>query len=75
MKGGSAIIGPDSKYVVDPVFEEPCIIYADLELDRITEGHLFLDTDRSLLTSRHLSPGGERRTSKERNLRAGEQGS
>jgi nitrilase len=45
MKGGSAVIGPDSKYVVDPVFEEPCIIYADLELDRITEGHLLLDTD------------------------------
>jgi nitrilase len=45
MKGGSAVIGPDSRYVVDPVFEEPCIIYADLELERITEGHLLLDTD------------------------------
>ena len=45
MKGGSAVIGPDCKYVVDPVFEEPCIIYADLELDRIAEGHQLLDTD------------------------------
>ncbi len=45
MKGGSAVIGPDSKYVVEPVFEEPCIIYADLEADRIAEGHQLLDTD------------------------------
>ncbi len=45
MKGGSAVIGPDYRYVVDPVFEEQCIIYAELELDRITEGHLLLDTD------------------------------
>ncbi|TKJ29438.1 MAG: nitrilase [Chloroflexi bacterium B3_Chlor] len=45
MKGGSAVIGPDSKYIVEPVFEEQCIIYADVELDRITEGHQLLDTD------------------------------
>ncbi len=45
MKGGSAVIGPDSRYVAGPVFEEPCIIYAELVLDRITEGHLVLDTD------------------------------
>jgi predicted amidohydrolase len=45
MKGGSAVIGPDYRYVVDPVFEEQSIIYAELQLDRITEGHLLLDTD------------------------------
>ncbi len=45
MKGGSAVIGPDSRYVAGPIFEEACIIYAELELDRITEGHLVLDTD------------------------------
>jgi nitrilase len=45
MKGGSAIIGPDSEYLAVPVFEEACIIYADLELGRITEGHQLLDTD------------------------------
>ncbi len=45
MKGGSAIIGPDSNYLAVPVFEEACIIYADLELGRITEGHQLLDTD------------------------------
>ncbi|NIN69165.1 MAG: hypothetical protein GTO63_31650 [Anaerolineae bacterium] len=44
-KGGSTIIGPDSRYVADPVFEDPCIIYAELELDRITEGHLVLGID------------------------------
>jgi hypothetical protein len=27
-----------------PVFNEPCILYADLQPARITEGHLVLDT-------------------------------
>ena len=45
MKGGSAVIGPDYRYVVEPLWEEPGIVYAELELDRITEGHMLLDTD------------------------------
>ena len=45
MKGGSAVIGPDYRYVVEPLWEEPGIIYAELDLDRITEGHMLLDTD------------------------------
>ncbi len=45
MKGGSAVIGPDSRYVAGPAFEEACIIYAELALDRITEGQQLLDTD------------------------------
>jgi predicted amidohydrolase len=45
LKGGSAVIGPDAGYVVEPVFEEAGILYADLELDRVIEGHLTLDTD------------------------------
>ncbi len=45
MKGGSAVIGPDYRYVVEPVFEEPGIICAELDLDRVTEGQMLLDTD------------------------------
>ena len=45
MRGGSAVIGPDTDYVAGPVYEEACILYADLPLGRIAEGHLALDTD------------------------------
>jgi nitrilase len=45
MKGGSAIIAPNSKYLAGPVFEEACIIYAEIEPELITQGHLFLDTE------------------------------
>jgi nitrilase len=45
MKGGSAVIGPDYRYVAEPLWEEPGIAYAELDLDRITEGHMLLDTD------------------------------
>jgi nitrilase len=42
--GGSAIIGPDAGYLAGPVFEEPSILYAELQPRRITEGHLVIDT-------------------------------
>jgi nitrilase len=45
MKGGSAVIAPTSEYVEGPVFDEACIIYAEIQPDLITQGHLFLDTD------------------------------
>jgi nitrilase len=45
MKGGSAVIGPDYNYVVEPLWEEPGIVYAELGLESIAEGHLLLDTD------------------------------
>jgi predicted amidohydrolase len=44
LKGGSAIIAPTSDYLKGPVYDEPCIIYAEIQPGRITEGHLFLDT-------------------------------
>jgi nitrilase len=44
LSGGSAVIGPDGRYLAGPVVGERCIIYADIELNRITEGHLVLDT-------------------------------
>jgi predicted amidohydrolase len=43
--GGSAIIAPDASYVVEPVFDESRIIYGELELDLVKQGHLLLDTD------------------------------
>jgi predicted amidohydrolase len=43
MRGGSAIIGPDGAYLAGPVFDEPTILYADLELDRVREERMTLD--------------------------------
>jgi len=45
MKGGRAVIGPDYRYVVEPLWEEPGVVSAELDLDLIAEGHLLLDTD------------------------------
>jgi nitrilase len=45
MKGGSAVIGPDYRYVVEPLWEEAGIVSADLRLERVTEGLMLLDTD------------------------------
>lgn len=42
--GGSAIIAPDASYVVEPVFDQEMTLYADLDLGKITEGHLTMDT-------------------------------
>lgn len=44
LNGGSAVIAPDSSYVAGPVVDEPAIVYAEIELGRIAEGHLTLDT-------------------------------
>jgi nitrilase len=38
------VIAPDANYVVGPVFDKACILYADIDLGRITEGHLVIDT-------------------------------
>lgn len=43
MRGGSAIIGPDGEYLAGPVFDEPTILYADLDLDRVREERMTLD--------------------------------
>lgn len=43
--GGSAIIAPDASYVVEPVFDESCIIYGELKLNLVKQGRLLLDTD------------------------------
>ena len=43
LRGGSAIIGPDGKYVVEPVYEEECIITAELDLEAIDREKMTLD--------------------------------
>jgi nitrilase len=44
MRGGSAIIAPSSEYLAGPVFDEPCILCAEIDPRCIAEGHLVLDT-------------------------------
>jgi nitrilase len=44
LKGGSAVIAPDSNYVAGPAFDDACILYAEIQPERITEGRLTLDT-------------------------------
>jgi nitrilase len=45
LRGGSAIIAPDTTYVVGPVVGEATTLHAELDLRRITQGHLALDVD------------------------------
>jgi len=42
-RGGSAIIGPDAKYLAGPVYDEETILYADIDLERIIEEKQALD--------------------------------
>ncbi|MGI9090778.1 MAG: carbon-nitrogen hydrolase family protein, partial [Gemmatimonadaceae bacterium] len=43
MRGGSAIIGPDGRYIVEPVYDEPRMLIAELELSRVREEQMTLD--------------------------------
>ena len=43
LPGGSAVIGPDGAYVVEPVFGREELLVAELELDRTIEEKLTLD--------------------------------
>lgn len=43
MRGGSSIIGPDGKYVVEPVYDEPRILCAELDLARLPGERMALD--------------------------------
>lgn len=42
-RGGSAIIAPDSRYLVEPVFDREELIVADLELSEIDQAVMTLD--------------------------------
>ena len=43
LRGGSAIIAPDGSYVAGPVYDEPALLVADLDLGLIREGRMSLD--------------------------------
>ena len=43
LRGGSAIIGPDGKYIIEPVYDEPTILFAELDLRRAHEENMTLD--------------------------------
>jgi predicted amidohydrolase len=43
LKGGSAIIGPDGGYLVEPVFDEERILIAELDLKAVDKESMTLD--------------------------------
>jgi nitrilase len=43
MRGGSCIVAPTGELLAGPVYDERCILYADLDLDEITRGKYDLD--------------------------------
>jgi predicted amidohydrolase len=43
LRGGSAIIAPDGSYLAGPVFDEPCILSAELDLSQMREESMSLD--------------------------------
>ncbi|MEJ7813459.1 MAG: carbon-nitrogen hydrolase family protein [Gemmatimonadaceae bacterium] len=43
LRGGSAIIAPDGSYLAGPVYDEPCILAAELDLGRIRQESMTLD--------------------------------
>jgi predicted amidohydrolase len=45
LRGGSAIVAPDTSYLAGPAPAEATTLYADLDLGQITRGHLALDVD------------------------------
>ena len=70
LRGGSAIIGPDGKYIVEPVYDEARILIAELDLRRASEESMTLDVTghyhrpemfdfRALRTGRRDAGAGE----------------
>lgn len=43
LRGGSCIIAPDGQFVVEPVFDEECILIAELDLEMIDKEKMVLD--------------------------------
>ena len=63
IRGGSAMIGPDGAYLAGPVYDEPAILVADLDLARLTEERLTLDvaghySRPDIFEFRVVRPGG-----------------
>ncbi|MBA3646763.1 MAG: carbon-nitrogen hydrolase family protein [Gemmatimonadaceae bacterium] len=64
LRGGSAIVGPDGLYIVEPVYDEARILFAELELGRIREESMSLDVaghyHRTELFDFHVNRTGRR---------------
>ena len=43
LRGGSAVIGPDGGYVVEPCFDQPGLIVTDIDVGRVREERMTLD--------------------------------
>jgi predicted amidohydrolase len=43
LRGGSAVIGPDGQYVVEPVYGREELLVAEIDLERVSEEKLALD--------------------------------
>ncbi len=43
LRGGSAIIGPSGRYIVEPVFDEDTILSAELDFSEIDKEQMTLD--------------------------------
>lgn len=43
-RGGSCIICPDASFLVPPVMDEKTIVTGVADLDKVVEGHLYMDT-------------------------------
>lgn len=43
LNGGSAVIGPDGRYVVEPVYGREELVTAEIDLNRVSEERLALD--------------------------------
>ncbi len=43
LRGGSAIVGPDGRYIVEPCFDRPELIVSDIDLGRVREERMTLD--------------------------------
>lgn len=43
MRGGSAIIAPDGSYLTGPVYDEPTMLVADVDVGRVREERMTLD--------------------------------
>ncbi len=64
LRGGSAVIGRDGSYIVEPVHDAPAVLVADLDLHRVREERMTLDVtghySRPELLALHVTRTGRR---------------
>ena len=45
LRGGSAVIAPDGRYIAEPLYGESGMVMADVDTGEVAEARLALDTD------------------------------